>query len=140
MMTERECQAGTVVDCQMFRTKTGIEAIDITFELETHERLHWIGFFTNKSRHLTEEALKALGFDWNDLDACRKEVIGRHASCVIEADDFNDTVTRRVQWVNAPGSGGREEMSRDEVRDLQQRLLRKDAASDAPQDDGSIPF
>ncbi len=108
-MIDRGNYRARAVDSQFGYAETGTEQVAVTFEIteEGEFRGHtiaWFGFFTDGTQERTMQALRACGWEGDDLSNLigldRNEIV-----LVIEHDEYGGKVQARVKWVNRLGAG-----------------------------------
>lgn len=100
--------------CALGETQTGKEQIGVElefFECEG-ERLTWYGFFTDASLEITLRALRALGWQGDDiteLDGVEDatSLLPSEAEAVVQEETYEGKTRLRVAFVNAAGGGVR---------------------------------
>ena len=65
------------------------------------------------------KALRAVGFQGDDLSAIFDQTLNNKVQIVVDHDTYDGKTRAKVQWVNVPGAGGfsfAKPMKRDEMR------------------------
>jgi hypothetical protein len=105
-MIEPGTYAAKALEAGLGVTSTGKEQVAVQFELADSQRITWYGYFTDKTRKGTFEALRACGWVGDNL-ADMTGITENEVELVIQHEpDQNGTARARVRWVNRPGGGG----------------------------------
>lgn len=95
----------TALSADLSFTNTGKEMITVEFQiLDSIERIAWRGFFTDKTRERTFEALRHCGWTGDDISHVSFPE-GNEVILVIEDDTYEGKTHSRVQWVNKASKG-----------------------------------
>jgi hypothetical protein len=91
-----------------YSSNKGTEQVAVEFEIldEAHagERIHWMGFFTDKTTDRTMESLRICG--WRTDDVTDLQGIGdNQVQLVVDHEEYDGKVLAKVQWVNRIGGG-----------------------------------
>jgi len=89
-------------------TQNGTEQVAVTFEVNEEsefngDQITWFGFFTDATSERTVQALRACGWEGDDLenlagfDANEVELVVGH-------EQYQGKTVAKVQWVNKPGN------------------------------------
>ncbi len=140
-MSDEETYAGVVTDAELVEGSTGNEAIVVTFNIEGKGKLTLTSYMhTKEARAFTIRQMKRLDFDLEsrdyDVEACRREIVGRKADCVIEENEYNGKKTLRVKYLEG---AGQRKMSPDAIQRLRDRL-REPPPEESAEPEGDCPF
>lgn len=97
---------------QMGTSKSGTEQIAVSFRIldpqtkePTDTTIQWIGNFANdKSFEITAKALRACGWQGDDLEDLRG-IDSEIVELDVQWDEYDGKRRLRVKWVNRPGAG-----------------------------------
>lgn len=101
-------------------TSKGKTEATVMFEViegvHTGQRITWRAYFaTEKNAKRTIEGLRQCGFTGDDLAAATSQTLDKPVDIVVAHEEYNGRVSAKVQWVNAPGSGGPTTMEPDKL-------------------------
>lgn len=124
---------GIVTAWALGTTSKGGEQVAVTFQLpdSENETIVWRGYFTEKSTDITFKALRAMGWQGDDL-ADLSSIEGHEASLTIEPEEYEGKTFLKVRWVN-PISGPvlKEQMAPDAAKAFAARMKARIRAFDA---------
>ena len=109
-------------------SKTGKTYIACRFEVPTDDGakfITWMGFFTEKTRERTFEALKYMGWDGKSLSELGP--LNLHVQLDVVNEEYQGREHSKVAWVNKLGGGGLKSakvLTVDEVRQFAASMQR----------------
>lgn len=104
MITTPGTYRARAVGAELSTTSTGKEQIAVQFQLLEHEgeTLLWFGYFTERALPITVRALRACGWQGNDLQDLTG-ILDNEVDLVCANEEYNGTTRLKVQFVNRPG-------------------------------------
>jgi len=104
-----QLENGTEVAIQFGKSKNGTQQAYVAFEIlrgpQAGQKIGWLGFFSDLAVERTLKSLRYCGFSGDDLHVFPSQRPDNEVDIVIEHEKYNDKVSAKVQWVNAPGGG-----------------------------------
>ena len=97
-----------VEDVQFGMSHGGNEQIAVPFVVTQGdaqgETITWFGSFTDKAVEITLKALRACGWQGDDLNDLTG-VVDNEVELVCAVETYNEKTSLKVKWVNKPGEG-----------------------------------
>lgn len=89
-----------MTDTEKEQVAVEIEFLDLAV---TPRTLWWYGYFTPNALESTVKALRAMGWEGDDLATLQLQ--DREVEVVVEHEDYKGVTRPRIRWINAPGGG-----------------------------------
>jgi hypothetical protein len=98
------------VEAELGYTSGDKAQVAVCFELidgdYAGQQINWYGYFTDKTMPTTLKALRACGWEGDDLSNLDGIDVNEVELVISHEDDLEGNARARVRWVNRPGDGG----------------------------------